>query len=109
MMPLAEYERPFYEILIDAITNGEAPFDWVTAVFASSGIGTTGFGFFLILTISVGLKNWSESFTIPMVWLVLMTSALVAMVPAPVADRLFGLIVAGIAFALIGILYYARR
>lgn len=110
LMPLAySCSRPFYKLLAKAADGDvDAAMNWIMCPYTVTGIGLTGFGFFLILTISVGLKNWSESFVVPMVWVALASGVLVSMVPAPLANRLFGVIVGGIAFMLIGILFWLR-
>lgn len=101
--------RPFYKLLSDAATGDpDAIVNWVMCPYTISGMGLTGFGFFLIMTIAVGLKNWSESFEVPSVWIALATGTMVAMIPAPVVGKLFGVIVGGIAFMFLGILWYFR-
>lgn len=101
-------KRPFYEVLSDAISNGKAPLDWVMCPYTITGIGLQGFGFFLILTVAAGMLNWSESFRLPAVWIVLSAGVLVAMVPAPLVDRIFGFIVAAIFLFFLGVIYYFR-
>jgi len=100
--------RPFYKCLADAPDNPSALVDWVVGVHASTGIGLTGFGFFFILTVGVGLYNWSEGFVVPTVWVTLMSGVLVTMVPGPVIGRIFGLIVGGVALLFVGLVYYLR-
>ena len=108
-MVLQTYSRPFYEILIRA-ANGDpkALIDWVVAPYAATGLGVTGFGFFFIAMIGVGMYNWSESFVVPTVWITLMSGVLVTMAPGPLVSRFFGLIVGGVALLFVGLVYYLR-
>lgn len=98
--------RPLYEMLNAAINGGDAPMDWLFCSYAISGIGITGVGMFMALTVAVGLKNWTEGFTIPAVWLTLVAGVLVTFVPGALAAKFFGIIVAGLAFLFIGIWYW---
>lgn len=109
IMPLAyNCSRPFWNRLAEGVTDPNAIMQWVMCPFTITGIGLQGFGFFLILTVSVGLKNWSESFVVPVTWIVLASGVMVTMIPAPLVNRLFGLIVAGIGLLFIGLIVYFR-
>lgn len=101
--------RPFYKYLAEAANgNADALFNWVTCPYAATGIGMTGFGMLFIGIVGIGLLNWSENFTVPVVWMTLMSGVLVAVAPGPLLSRMFGLIVGGIAMLFVGLIFYLR-
>lgn len=101
--------RPLYEMLAEAVNGGRAPLDWVLCSYAISGLGVSGVGMFLSFTVAVGLKNWTEGFTVPVIWIVLSGGALVGFVPAPLWTKVAGVVTAAVAFLFIGLWYYLGR
>lgn len=98
--------RPFYEIMADGRL-----WDWLACPYAIDGLGLTGVGAFVILTGFVGLKNWSESWTLPITWLAIVTPAMAAgfLIPGGLLRRIAGILTVAVALLLVGIYYWWGR
>jgi len=99
-------ERPFYEILGD----GGNIFEWLGCPYAIGGLEFTGVGMFIIVIGFVGLKNQSESWTVPMTWLAIMTPVLAAtLLPGVLLRRIAGVLTLAVAGILIGLYWWFGR
>lgn len=99
-------QRPFYEIL----TSGGGFFEWLGCPYAIGGLTMAGVGMFVIITGFVGLKNWSESWTVPLTWVAIMAPALgAALLPGVLLRRIAGLITLAVAGVLIGLYWWWGR
>jgi hypothetical protein len=108
-IPLQSWEyncsRPFYEIMAD----GDL-FQWLPCPYSISGLGITGVGAFMLLYGFVGLKNWSESWTLPMTWLAIMTPAMAAvLLPGALLRRIAGLITVAVVLLFVGLYWWWGR
>ena len=83
--------------------------DWVAQAFGESGLGVSGFALFILFAGAIGLFNWTESFKVPTIWLVLMTPLVASALPVPVVWRLVGLITVAVATLFTGLWIYWRR
>lgn len=102
--------RPFYELLSEAVTNADALFDWVFCPYTITGLGLAGVGVFVLGTGFVGLKNWSESWILPMTWLALVAPVLaVAMLPGNVLRQIAGIVTIAVALVFIGWWFWSGR
>jgi len=100
-------ERPFYEILTG---GGANMFEWLGCPYAIGGLTFAGVGLFIIVTGVVGLKNWSESWTVPMVWVGIMAPALGAtLLPGVLLRRIAGVLTLAVAGILIGLYWWFGR
>jgi len=81
---------------------------WVTEAF---GVALTnpGFGLFVMFAGAVSLFNWTESFQVPAIWLVLVTPLMASTLPVPAIWRLVGLVTTALAALFIGLWLYWRR
>lgn len=82
---------------------------WVAEAFGASGIGTAGFTLFVLFGGAVGLFNWTETFKVPAVWLVLMTPLVAASLPVPVVWRLMGIVTTALAMLFVGLWVFWNR
>lgn len=98
--------RPFYEIIADGRL-----FDWLACPYAIDGLGLTGVGMFVIAGGFIGLKNWSESWVVPITWLGIITPAMAAayLLPGALLRRVAGLLTLAVAMLIIGIYYWWGR
>ena len=97
--------RPFWELLADGQW-----FDWLPCPYVIDGLGMSGLGLFLIGIPFIGLKNWSESWTLPLVWLAIGVPTMgAALLPGPVVQRVAGLLTAGVALLIIGLYWWWGR
>lgn len=100
-----ECSRPFYELIAD----GQL-FDWLACPYAIGGLGITGVGLFVLFTGFIGLRNWSESWVLPVTWLALMTPAMAAtLLPGALLRRVAGVITVAVAMLLLGIYWWWGR
>jgi len=85
--------------------------EWLTWVAESYGVAVTvsGFALFVLFSGSLGLYNWTETFKVPAVWLVIMTPLVAASLPVPVLWRLVGLVTTAVAMLFVGLWVYWRR
>lgn len=97
--------RPFW----DLIANGNL-FDWMMCPYTIGGLGLTGFGVFVVALPFVGLKNWSESWRVPMVWLAIAVPSMSSLLlPGSVLRRIAGAITVAFAMLIIGIYWWWGR
>jgi hypothetical protein len=92
----------------DALIDGDFPL-WVGEAFGASGLGVAGVALFVQFTAALGLFNWSESFKVPAIWLVITTPTIASTLPVPVAFRIFGIVTTAVATLFVGLwLYWSR-
>jgi len=97
--------RPFFEML----ARGDL-LKWVTCPYAIDGLTVTGVGMMIVITGFVGLKNWSESWTVPMVWVAIVSPAMAAaLLPGVLLRRIAGLVTVAVAFIIIGVYWWWGR
>lgn len=102
--------RPFWDVLASTTSNPGNIFDWVFCPYTITGLGLTGVGLFILATGFVGLKNWTEGYTVPMVWLALVGPTLAAaMLPGNVIRQVAGAITVGFAMLFLGLYYWWGR
>lgn len=102
--------RPFYELLSDTVTQPDLIWDWAFCPYAITGLGMTGVGLMVIMTGFIGIKNWSESWTLPMTWLALTAPVLaVAMLPGALIRRIAGGVTVAFAMLIIGVWWWWGR
>lgn len=110
---LAEYtcSRPFYQLLLEAASGDlTALFNWPLCPYTITGLGLTGVGMIVLATGFVGLKNWSEGWTLPMTWLALIGPTMAAaMLPGNIIRRMTGFIVLAVAMCVIGAWWWWGR
>jgi hypothetical protein len=84
---------------------------WLSWVSEAYGVSLTvpGFGAFVLFAGAVSLFNWTESFRVPAIWLVLMTPLIATLLPVPMVWRLVGLITTALAALFVGLWLYWRR
>jgi len=92
----------------DTLFEGDLP-GWVAEAFGASGLGVAGTTLFVIFLGALGLFNWTETFKVPAVWLVLTTPLVATTLPVPVVWRLMGLITTAVAMLFVGLWLYWRR
>lgn len=96
--------RPFWELLAD----GQI-FRWVRCPYIIDGLGEAGFGLFLVGLPFVALFNWSESYTMPLIWLAISVPTLgAAILPGVVIRQIAGLLTAALALLIIGLYIWLR-
>lgn len=106
----ADCTRPFFEYLAEAVSNPDALFDWVFCPYVITGLGWTGVGLIILATGFIGIKNWSESWTLPLTWLALVGPVLAtAMLPGDVVRRVAGVITVAFAMLIIGLWWWWGR
>lgn len=98
--------RPFYDLLVN-----EGLFDWLACPYTIEGLGLTGLGLFLWAIPFVGLKNWSESWEVPLTWTAIVTPALAAgfLLPGGLLRRIAGILTLVVAMLIIGIYWWWGR
>jgi len=97
--------RPFF----DYLANGEL-FNAINCPYAIGGLGITGVGMMVVLTGFVGLYNWSESWTVPLVWLAIVVPSMGAtLLPGAVLRRVAGLLTLAVAGLMIGLYWWFGR
>lgn len=107
---MADCSRPFYDILVSTVNNPGAIFDWVFCPYAAAGLGMTGVGVFILATGFVGLKNWTEGWVVPGVWLAIVAPTLAAaMLPGNVIRQIAGVLTLGFALLFVGLYYWWGR
>lgn len=107
---MTECSRPFYELLSGAVNNPSLIWDWAFCPYAITGLGMTGVGVLILATGFVGIKNWSESWTLPLTWLALVAPVLaVGMLPGLVSRRIAGLLTVAFSMLFIGIWWWWGR
>ena len=82
---------------------------WIGEAYGASGLGVSGVALFILVTGAVGLFNWSESFRVPVVWLVLMTPLVAVTLPVPVIFRLIGIVTTGVALLFVALWMFWNR
>lgn len=82
---------------------------WIAEAYGASGIGIPGFVLFVMFGGAVGLFNWTETFKVPAVWLVLMTPLVASALPVPIVWRLVGIITTALAMLFVGLWVYWQR
>lgn len=82
---------------------------WIAEAFGASGIGVSGFALFVLFMGALGLYNWTETFVVPAVWLVLMAPLVASALPVPVVWRLVGIITTALAMLFVGLWVYWQR
>lgn len=102
-------ERPLWERLAEATSDPNALFDWVFCPYAVD-IGIVAVGTILLVIGFIGLYNWSESWSIPLVWLALVTP-LVSMtaLPGGLIRIIAGLATFGVALMILGLYWWWGR
>jgi len=101
----ATCSRPFWQY----IANGQL-FEALNCPYAIGGLGITGVGMLVVLTGFVGLKNWSESWTMPLVWLAIVAPAMGAtLLPGALLRRIAGLLTLAFALVMIGLYWWWGR
>lgn len=99
--------RPFYQLLAEAVNGQGALWNWPLCPYTITGLGLGGVGLIVAATGFVGLKNWSEGWTLPMTWLALVTPVLAAaMLPGTVLRRIAGIITLAFGVGIIVGLWY---
>ena len=102
--------RPFYDLLANATTNPDALFNWVFCPYTITGLGLTGVGLIILATGFVGLKNWTESWTLPLTWLALVAPAMAtALLPGNLLRQIAGAITLAVAMLFIGLWWWWGR
>lgn len=97
--------RPFYEIIVD-----HGVFSWLPCPYSISGLGLSGVGMFTLAAGFIGLKNWSESWTLPITWLAIMTPAMgAALLPGSLLRRIAGVLTLAVVLLFVGIYYWWGR
>lgn len=97
--------RPFFDYLADGHW-----FEWMACPYTIEGLGMAGLGVFVIGIPFVGLKNWSESWTMPLVWLALAVPTIsAALLPGVLIRRIAGLLTAAAALLVIGLYWWWGR
>jgi len=81
---------------------------WISEAFGVS-VGVSGFATFVLFAGALGLFNWTETFKVPVIWLVLMTPLVAAALPVPVVWRLVGIVTTALAMLFVGLWVYWRR
>lgn len=107
MIPLQSFQcgRPFWEILADGRL-----FDWMMCPYTITGLSLTGLGVFIIGMPFIALKNWSESWTVPMTWLAIAVPSMsLALLPGTVLRRIAGVLTLMFALLFIGLYYWWGR
>jgi len=86
-------------------------FDWLACNYTIEGLGLSGLGLFVLATGFVGLKNWSESWEVPLTWLAIVTPAMAAgfLLPGALVRRIAGVLTIVVAMLIIGIYYWWGR
>lgn len=92
----------------DALFNGEL-MKWIAEAYGAGPVGVPAFALFVLFLPSLGLFNWTESFRVPAVWLVLMTPSIAFLLPVPAVMRLAGLVTTALAMLFVGLWLYWRR
>ena len=102
--------RPFYDLLARAVHDPNALWDWVFCPYVMTALGWTGVGLIILATGFVGLKNWTESWVVPMVWTVMVAPVLATtLLPGAVLRRIAGLVTIAVAMLFIGFWYWWSR
>jgi len=85
--------------------------EWLTWMSESYGVavGVAGFGLFVLFSGSLGLYNWTGTFKVPAIWLIIMTPLVATTLPVPVVMRLVGLVTTALAMLFVGLWIYWRR
>lgn len=97
--------RPFYEILADGRF-----FDWLACPYVIEGLTIAGLGGFIVLTGFIGLTNWSESWTLPLVWLAFVVPVMAAtLLPGSLLRLVAGVFTLGVAMLMIGLYWWWGR
>jgi len=92
----------------DTLFGGDL-ISWVAESYGASGLGVAGTTLFVLFAGALGLYNWTESFKVPAVWLVITTPLVATSLPVPVVWRLMGLITTAVAMLFVGLWLYWRR
>lgn len=102
--------EPYYSQLSDAINGNGALWDWALCPYTATGLGLTGVGLIILATGFVGLRNWSESWTLPLTWLALVAPVLaVALLPGAIVTRIAGIVTLAVAGLLVGLYFWWAR
>lgn len=105
-----ECSRPFWDLLAGTVDDPGLIWDWAFCPYTITGLGEVGVGLLIMATGFVGIKNWSESWTLPMTWLALTTPVLAAwMLPGTVIRRIAGFITIAFALLFIGVWWWWGR
>ncbi|MFW5956774.1 MAG: hypothetical protein ACOCQY_05160 [Halorhabdus sp.] len=83
--------------------------EWIAEAYGAGGIGVGGAALFVLFAGALGLYNWTETFKVPAVWLVLMTPLVATALPVPVVWRLTGLVTTALATLFLGLWVYWQR
>lgn len=86
-------------------------FDWLACPYTIEGLGLTGLGMFVLAGGFIGLKNWSESWTVPITWLAIISPFMAAafLLPGALLRRIAGLLTLAVAMLIIGIYWWWGR
>lgn len=102
--------RPFYELLVGTVDDPQLIWDWVFCPYSITGLGMAGVGVIILATGFVGIKNWTESWTLPLTWLALTGPVLaVTMLPGNVLRQIAGVMTLAFAMLLIGAYWWWGR
>lgn len=92
----------------EALLNEEF-LEWVGEAFGAGGLGVGGVALFVVFTGAIGLYNWTETFKVPAVWLVLVSPLIATALPVPVVWRIMGIVTTALAMLIIGLWVYWNR
>lgn len=93
---------------MERLLEGDFPW-WIGEAYGASGLGVGGVALFVLFGGAIGLFNWTESFKVPAVWLVLTAPLLAAALPVPIVWRIMGIVTVAVAMLFIGLWAYYRR
>lgn len=112
LLPLAGYtcSRPFWDLLAQTVSHPRYIFYWSFCPYTITGLGLAGVGVIVLLTGFIGLRNWSESWTLPLTWLALVAPVLAtAMLPGNVLREVAGVVTVAFALVIIGLWWWWGR
>lgn len=106
---MATCDRPLWELAANAVSDPDALFLWPFCAY-SIDLGIAVVGAILVLSVFVGLLNWSESWITPMTWLAIATPMVAAAaLPGGLIRLIGGLVTFAVAMLFIGGWYWWSR
>lgn len=106
---MATCDRPLWELAANAVSDPDALFLWPFCAY-SIDIGIVVVGAILVLSVFVGLLNWSESWLVPMTWLAIAAPMVAAAaLPGGVVRIIGGLVTFSVAMLFVGGWYWWSR
>lgn len=104
-----ECTRPFWEILADAPSDPNALWNWVFAPYCAD-IGVAAVGGIMFVMGFVGLYNWTESWTMPLVWTSLVAPLVaVTALPGGLIRLIGGVVTLAVAMLFLGVWWWYGR